>query len=92
MALSAKRSFAVQRNNAKSPLMKTIALSAIALMLLAASPARADNCAQIANQVAGQYGAEVLAVRAEGASCVIKLRIPGQAGQPPRVETVTVAS
>ncbi len=92
MTLCGNRSFAVQRRSAINHFMKNVALCAlfVLLVVVGSSPARADNCAQIANQVAGQYGAEVLAVRADGGSCIIKLRIPGQGGQPPRVETVTV--
>jgi len=68
---------------------KTFALAAC-LMLMFALPARADNCSQIAFDLAAQYGAEVISVKAEGGMCSIKLRIPGQGGQPPRIETVTV--
>lgn len=59
-------------------------------LLLAAAPAKADECEQIAGEVAAQYEAEVLAVRFEEGTCVVKLRIPGADGKPPRVETVTV--
>jgi hypothetical protein len=60
------------------------------LSLAGATPAFAD-CYQIADQVAAQYGgAEVLSVKEAGGNCVIKLRIPGQGGQPPRVETISV--
>jgi hypothetical protein len=66
------------------------ALFAVLALMAAPLDARADNCAQAAASVAAQYGAEILAVRADGGMCVIKLRIPGSGGQPPRVETVTV--
>ena len=59
-------------------------------LLLAATPARADECEQLAADVAAQYEAEVLAVRFEKGACVVTLRIPGADGEPPRVETVTV--
>ena len=62
--------------------------------VLAASvtPANANMCSQIAANEAASRGAVVLSVRATrqggGVVCEIKLRIPGKAGQPPRVETV----
>ncbi len=70
--------------------MRLATALSVVLMLLSAVPAQADNCAQIAQDLAAQYGAEVLAARADSGSCVVKLRIPGQGGQPPRVETFTV--
>jgi hypothetical protein len=83
-------SFAVQRFGGNGASMRLATALSIVLMLLSAVPAQADNCAQIAQDLAAQYGAEVLAARADGGSCVVKLRIPGQGGQPPRVETFTV--
>jgi hypothetical protein len=59
------------------------------LFVLAATPALAD-CYQVADQVAAQYGAEVISVREGKGTCIIKLRMPGQGGQPPRVETIEV--
>jgi hypothetical protein len=83
-------SFAVQRFGGNDARMKLKAAIPALLMLFAATPAKADNCPQVAQDLAAQYGAEVLAARAEGGSCVVKLRIPGQGGQPPRIETFTV--
>lgn len=67
--------------------MKKAAASAlfVFLTLAGAAPALAD-CYQVADQVAAQYQAEVLLVKEKGGNCVITLRIPGQGGQPPRVE------
>jgi hypothetical protein len=86
------RSFAVQRNGAINRGMKKAAFLAalIALFLASGMPAQADNCSAVADQYAAQYGAEVLSVKEQGGNCVIKLRIPGQGGQPPRVETISV--
>jgi hypothetical protein len=71
--------------------MKKTAAPALFLLfaLAGAAPAMAD-CYQLADQYAAQYGAEVLSVKEKGGNCVIKLRIPGQGGQPPRVETISV--
>jgi hypothetical protein len=72
--------------------MRETALPAllIALFLAAGTPALAANCAAVAEQAAAQNGAEILSVKEKGGNCVIKLRIPGQGGQPPRVETISV--
>jgi hypothetical protein len=83
-------SFAVQRFGGNGASMRLATALSVVLMLLSSVPAQADNCAQIAQDLAAQKGAEVLAARADGGSCVVKLRIPGQGGQPPRVETFTV--
>lgn len=64
----------------------------LATISLAAAPASANECAQVALDVAAKYRAEVLAARLEAGQCVIKLRIPGENGQPPRVETIAVPS
>ena len=69
--------------------MKKTAALALFLAMFAATPAWAD-CYQVADQAAAQYGAEVISVREKGGNCIIKLRIPGQGGQPPRVETISV--
>jgi hypothetical protein len=68
----------------------------IVLIFLAISvsafPARADNCASVAKQLAASRGAQVLSstpVSSGGQTiCEVKLLIPGKAGKPPRVETV----
>ena len=62
----------------------------IALIAAAPVPAQADNCAQQAQRVAAQMGAQVLSAKAEGGSCVVTLRVPGKGGQPPRVETMVL--
>jgi len=65
----------------------------LATLLFLAPPALAD-CQQAAYSVAASYGGDVIKVRTlqqGGATvCEIKIRIPGAAGQPPRVETVRV--
>lgn len=69
---------------------------ALAIVMFATGPvltgsALANNCAAAARSLAASYGAQVLSVKAEGGVCVITLRIPGQGGQPPRVETHRVS-
>ncbi|MFZ1812897.1 MAG: hypothetical protein WBO55_11680 [Rhizobiaceae bacterium] len=77
--------------------MKTAAAISFFLCALSfgAGTAHAADCSAAAARVASEMGAEVLSVspRSDGGSqvCVIKVRIPGQNGQPPRVETVTVS-
>jgi hypothetical protein len=73
------------------PMRKTALPALVVLLLLVAgTPALAANCSAVAEQAASQYGAEILSVKEKGGNCVIKLRIPGQGGQPPRVETISV--
>ncbi len=68
------------------PMRKT-ALPAllIYLFLAAGTSALAANCSAVAEQAAAQYGAEIVSVKEKGGTCIIKLRVPGQGGQPPRV-------
>jgi hypothetical protein len=68
---------------------------AMICVLLVAGPmpaAGAGDCSQVAQQEASRTGATVLAAQAVNQNgqtvCVIKLRIPGSGGRPPRVETV----
>ena len=76
--------------------MKTAALllSICLLYLAPAGEACADNCAQAARSLAATQGAEVIDVRSvqEGGRivCVVRLRVPGTGGQPPRLATVRV--
>jgi hypothetical protein len=67
--------------------MRETALPAllIALFLAAGTPARAANCSAVAEQAAAQYGAEIVSVKEKGGTCIIRLWVPGEAGQPPRV-------
>lgn len=68
---------------------KTAALALfLAAMFAASTPALAD-CYQVADQEAARYGAEVVSVREKGGNCIIKLLMPSQGGQPPRVEIIT---
>ena len=53
--------------------------------------AAAADCASAAAQAAAQRGAQVLKVQAQGGTCIVTLRVPGQNGQPPRVETIQVS-
>ncbi len=66
----------------------TISVSAIVLfvaMLLAPSLARADSCAEKAAAIAKEQNAELLSARSEGDKCIIKMRIVGKDGKPPRI-------
>ena len=74
--------------------MKTLAPILIAFLAFVAAPplVRADNCSGIAQDLAVQYGAQVIKAVSRDGKCVVTLRIPGQGGQPPRVETKTVNS
>jgi hypothetical protein len=69
-------------------------LFAILFVAVDAMSAHANNCAQAASQLAARHGGQVLSVRSQsqgGATvCVIKLRVPGQDGKPPRVEEFRV--
>jgi hypothetical protein len=87
------RSFAVQRNGATNNVMRKSALPAllVALFLAAGAPALAANCSEIAEQLSAQYGgAEIVSAREKEGGCEVKLRIPGQGGQPPRVEKFNI--
>lgn len=71
----------------------TLATLVVLTFAVAFAPAaKADNCSQIADQVAASRSAQVLSVRPAtrdgGTVCIIKLRIPGKEGRPPRVETI----
>ncbi len=78
--------------------MKYRRLAALLVCLIAAAfllpemPAYGANCAQIANREARQRSADVLNVREQDRGgrtiCVIRLRVPGNGGNPPRVETI----
>jgi hypothetical protein len=72
--------------------MRSILLPLAALFLLA-FPALAD-CQRAAASAEASTGGQVIAVREIDVGgvtyCEIKVRIPGAAGQPPRVETVRV--
>jgi hypothetical protein len=70
----------------------SILLACLAIFASAFQPARADNCASVAKQLAASRGAQVLSstpVTSGGQTiCEVKLLIPGKGGKPPRVETV----
>jgi len=70
----------------------SILLVCMTIFVSAFQPARADNCASVAKQLAASRGAQVLSstpVSSGGQTiCEVKLLIPGKAGKPPRVETV----
>ncbi|MCB1428631.1 MAG: hypothetical protein KDJ48_08485 [Nitratireductor sp.] len=72
--------------------MKKLALQILLFSLLAFAPsASAADCSQAAANAASARGGEVLSVKANGDQCVVKIRIPGKNGEPPRVETTTVS-
>lgn len=73
--------------------MKTLVPILFAFLVFVSAPAiaRADNCTGIAQNLAAQYGAQVIKAVSRDGQCVVTLRIPGQGGQPPRVETKTVS-
>ena len=72
--------------------MKNVAALTILIALALLAPvANAADCSQAAANAASSMGGEVLSVKAQGDQCVVKIRIPGKNGEPPRVETTTVS-
>ncbi len=72
------------------PLIKAVGILALGGWIAIASPAYASGCAEKAQELAAKQNAELLSAKSEGGKCVIKMRVAGKNGGPPRIVTKKV--